>query len=422
MAFISIVMMSNIIVIGGGAAGMLAAIGASENGAQVILLEGNEKLGKKIYITGKGRCNVTNDCDNDAFMRRVVHNPRFLYSALSTLSTDDLMKKLGEWGCPTKVERGNRVFPVSEKASDVTKALERELKRRHVQVRLRTAVKALDIEDGVVLGVITQQGERLTADAVIVCTGGKSYPTTGSTGDGFNFLAKAGHTVLPALPSLTSLRCDAPWIKQLQGLSLKNVRFSLHRGKRLLYSDIGEMLFTHFGVSGPLVLSASAYASGLDFENLTFTLDLKPGMDMQQLNARLIRDMDESGKKQLRNLLSGLVPHSLAEQIPTICDLNPDKLANAITKTERQRLVECFKGLVLPVTGLGSLQEAVVTRGGVSVKEVNPQTMESKKINGLYIAGELLDVDALTGGFNLQIAFSTGYLAGINAATQIHYN
>ncbi|MEG0638878.1 MAG: NAD(P)/FAD-dependent oxidoreductase [Clostridia bacterium] len=408
--------MSNVLIVGGGAAGMLAAIGAGRAGARVTLLERNEKLGKKLYITGKGRCNVTNACDADAFMKNVPHNPRFLYSALSTLSPQDMMALLTEMGCPVMVERGNRVFPASEKASDVTRALEHELRRLNVRVELDTRVQELLVQNGQAVGVLCEGGRRFQADAVIVCTGGQSYQSTGSTGDGWRWLAACGHEVNPPLATLSALESGEAWVKELQGLSLKNVRLTLTRGKKQLFSEIGEMLFTHFGLSGPLVLSASAYMAGLPLNSLTLTLDLKPGLSEMQLDARLLRDLDESGKRLVRTLLCGLYPSRLAESMPMLCGVNGDKMACEVTKEERARLVSGGKALVLPITGARSVSEAIVTRGGLSVKDVNPATMESRRVKGLYVAGELLDVDALTGGFNLQIAFSTGMVAGLSAA------
>ena len=404
--------MSNVLVVGGGASGMLAALGAAESGAKVTLLERNEKLGKKVYITGKGRCNVTNACEPDAFRAHVVKNPRFLYSALNAFAPADMMALLERLGCPVVVERGQRVFPQSEKASDVTRALERELLRRGVALRLNARVRELSLDGTQMRGVTLDSGETVAGDAVILCTGGCSYPSTGSTGDGFAWLKAAGHTVYPPLPSLIPLISDAVWVKALQGLSLKNVRLTVKSGKKTLYTEIGEMLFTHFGVSGPLVLSASAYLAELDPREARLILDLKPGLTPEQVDARLLREIDASGKKQLKTLLCALYPTRLAESMPERCGVSPLTLANELTKEQRARLVENAKALEIPISGTCPLAEAVVTRGGVSVRELEPSTMESKRIRGLYVAGELLDVDALTGGFNLQIAFSTGLAAG----------
>lgn len=393
----------------------MAAVSAAQAGADVTLLERNEKLGKKIYITGKGRCNATNACEPDAFMKSVVKNPRFLYSALNALTPHDLMQWFEDHGCPVVVERGDRVFPESQKASDITRAFERELRRLDVNVRLHTKVRSVDAKDGRIVGVTLENGTQLKADAVIVCTGGQSYVSTGSTGDGWKWLSDLGHTTFPALPSLVGLTSDAGWVRELQGLSLKNVRLTLTRGKKKLYTELGEMLFTHFGVSGPLVLSASAYMTELAPEDVTLSIDLKPGLNAQQLDARILRDVADAPKKQLGNVLCGLFPARLAECMAYLCQLDATKPAGSLTREERARLVEKTQSLVIPVDGLRSLNEAIVTRGGVSVKEIDPSTMESRLVEGLYVAGELLDVDALTGGFNLHIAFSTGLLAGRRA-------
>ena len=395
----------------------MAAVSAANAGANVTLLERNEKLGKKIYITGKGRCNATNACEPDAFMKSVVKNPRFLYSALNALTPADLMQWFENHGCPVVVERGDRVFPESQKASDITRAFERELRRLDVNVRLHTKVRSVDARDGRVQGVTLENGTQLRADAVIVCTGGQSYVSTGSTGDGWKWLSDLGHTTFPALPSLVGLTSDADWVRQLQGLSLKNVRLTLTRGKKKIYTELGEMLFTHFGVSGPLVLSASAYMTELAPEDVTLSIDLKPGLNTQQLDARILRDVAEAPKKQLVNVLCGLFPARLAEMMAHLCQLDPQKPAGALTREERARLIERTQSLIIPVDGTRSLNEAIVTRGGVSVKEIDPSTMESRLVEGLYVAGELLDVDALTGGFNLHIAFSTGMLAGRSSAS-----
>lgn len=397
---------------------MMAAVAAAEASAQVTLLERNEKLGKKLYITGKGRCNVTNACAPNAFQKQVVKNPRFLFSALSGLPPAGLMERLESWGCPMMVERGGRVFPQSEKASDVTRAFEREMARLHVTVRLHTRVLELAYAGGRVTGVVTEKDGFLPSDSVILCTGGRSYPSTGSTGDGHALLEKAGHKILPLKPALIPLCSDESWIRALQGLSLKNVRLSLSLRKsgRVLYSDIGEMLFTHFGLSGPLVLSASSYMAELTPSEAVLHLDLKPGLSSQQLDERLRRDIAGAGKKQLQTMLCGLYPARLAEIMPALCGIDGRKQVNELLKEERLRLTSMTKALPLPITGARPLAEAIITRGGVDVREISPATMESKLLSGLYVAGELLDVDALTGGFNLHIAFATGHLAGMSAA------
>lgn len=408
--------MNNVAVIGGGAAGLMAACSAAQAGARVTLLERNEKLGKKIYITGKGRCNVTNLCDADAFRKNVVKNPRFLFSALNAFPPSALMDWLESRGCPLVVERGNRVFPQSQKASDITRTFEKELRRLGVTIRLNSRVARIDLRDGRACGVTLESGEAIAADAVLLCSGGQSYPSTGSTGDGWGWLSALGHTVYPPLPSLAGLTSGADWVRSLQGLSLKNVTLSLHQGKKKLFSDLGELLFTHFGISGPLALTASAYITELDEFDLR--LDLKPGLTPDQLENRVLRDVSAAPRRQLSTLLAGLFPARLAETMAVLCGLDPQKPASMLTREERARLLQNTKALPLPIDGVRGLAEAVVTRGGVSVKEVNPATMESRITPGLYIAGEMLDVDALTGGFNLQIAFSTGRAAGLAAACE----
>ena len=409
-----------IVIIGAGAAGLMAAIQAAEAGAEVTVLEHNEKPGKKIYITGKGRCNVTNDCTTDEFMREVPRNGRFLYSALSAFSPQDMMALLEENGCPVEVQRGRRVFPRSEKASDVTRTLARLCERREVRVLLNRQVTEILTEkspEGAerVTGVRVRDGELFPAEAVILATGGMSYPATGSTGDGYRLARSLGHTVNPLRPSLSALESSEGWPEKLQGLSLKNVAVTLRSGKKVLYHELGEMLFTHFGFSGPLVLEASCHLpeEGKEF---SLSLDLKPGMTAEQVDARLLREIGEGGKKQLSTMLRTMLPGSLAELFPELCGLEAETPCHQITRAQRRTLGEKIKSLPLPVKGCRPLSEAVVTRGGVSVKEVNPATMESRKTAGLYFAGEVLDVDAHTGGYNLQIAFSTGALAGRKAA------
>ena len=406
--------MTETLVIGGGAAGMMAAVYAARAGARVTLLEKNEKLGKKVYITGKGRCNVTNDCDLDSFLAQVPRNPRFLYSALNFFSPRDMMALLEENGCPVTVQRGKRVFPASEKASDVTKALTGLLRKLNVRIRLNSDVRSLKTENGRIAGAELADGTVLPADAVILACGGLSYPSTGSTGDGYRFAEALGHTVVPASPVLTGLETEEAWPKELQGLSLRNVTLSLSAGKKTLYSELGEMLFTHFGVSGPLVLEASCHLPD-PAGSAVLTLDLKPGLTREQLDARLRRDFAEAGKKQLKSVLPGLLPASFAELFPGLCDIPADLPCNQITAVQREKLTGTLKGLTLKVKAPRPLQEAIVTRGGVSVKEIEPGTMRSKLVPNLYFAGEMIDVDAHTGGFNLQIAWSTGALAGVSS-------
>lgn len=406
--------MSRVAVIGGGAAGMLAAIAAAEHGHQVQLFEKNEKLGKKIYITGKGRCNVTNACDTEELFAAVVHNPKFLYSSFYSFTNQDMMELVERNGCPLKTERGGRVFPVSDKSSDVIRALTVCLKNAGVWVRLYEEVDSVETRDGRVSGIrLKKTREIVSADAVIVATGGLSYPSTGSTGDGYRFAEKTGHTVTDLSPALVPFETAEPVGKDLQGLALKNIQAKILKGKKVLYEEFGEMLFTHFGVSGPVLLSASSYgAAQLKKGPLTLSLDLKPALSEEQLDARILRDFEEQKNKQYKNSLSRLLP---AKMIPVIVErsgIDPDKKINEITKEERRRIVQAVKDFRLTLTGLRGYKEAIITQGGVSVREINPSTMESKLVKGLYFAGEVLDLDAVTGGYNLQIAWSTGHLAG----------
>ena len=412
--------MPQVLIIGAGAAGLMAAVFASRNGADVTVLEHNEKAGKKIYITGKGRCNVTNDCTMEEFLREVPRNPRFLYSALSHFSPQDMIALLEENGCPVEVQRGRRAYPRSMKASDVTRTLVNLCGRQGVRILLNQEVRSLraetDPETGVrrITGVLLADGRCLPADRVILASGGFSYPATGSTGDGYRMAAELGHTVLPPRPTLVGLEAAEKWPGSLQGLSLKNVRITLRSGKKTLYTELGEMLFTHFGFSGPLILEASCHLP--EEKPFSLELDLKPGLTRDQLDARLRRELEAGGKKQLKNMLPSLLPASLAELFPALCGLPADLPCNQVTGAQRENLLNHLKSLPLEVRAPRPVAEAVVTRGGVSVKEVQPGTMESRLISGLYFAGELLDVDAHTGGYNLQIAFSTGALAGMGAA------
>ena len=399
--------MSEIVVIGGGAAGMMAAVFAARAGGNVTLLEKNEKLGKKVYITGKGRCNLTNDCDLDEFLAQVPRNPRFLYSALSFFSPRDMMSLLEENGCPVTVQRGKRVFPSSEKASDVTRALASLLRKLNVRVRLNTGVRSLSLRGGLVSGVELTEGSVLPADAVILACGGLSYPSTGSTG----LAASAGHTLIPRSPVLVGLETMESWPKSLQGLSLRNVTLTLSSGRKVLYSELGEMLFTHFGISGPLVLEASCHLPDPP-GGASLSIDLKPGLTREQLDARLRRDFAEAGRKQLKSVLPGLLPASLADLFPSILGIDASLPCSQITAARRESLLSGLKALPLTVRSPRPVEEAVVTRGGVSVKEIEPGTMRSKLVPNLFLAGEMIDVDAHTGGFNLQIAWSTGALAG----------
>ena len=409
-------MANRVIVIGGGASGMMAAITAAENGAEVILLEKNDRLGKKILITGKGRCNVTTDKDTDEIIRSFVHNGKFLYTALSSFSNQQVKYFFEEAGVPLKVERGERVFPVSDQSKDIVNALRRKMQEAGVDVWLNATVKEVLVEDGRVSGVQLVNGQKLLADHVIVATGGASYPGTGTTGDGYHFARKTGHTVVNLRPSLIPLECAEGYVKALQGLSLKNVNFTIEtsQGKKLI-QDFGEMLFTHFGISGPIVLSCSYKA--VDYwqknkEPLTGIIDFKPALSPEKLDARILRDIEEQKNKQLKNALHGLMPGKLIPVFIQKSGISPDKAMHQITREERQKMVELLKNFRFTITKARPIEEAIVTAGGVSVKEVSPKTMESKLVPGLYFTGEVLDIDGMTGGFNLQAAFSTGYLAG----------
>ena len=414
--------MKHIIVIGGGAAGMMAAYAAAKKGARVTLLEKNEKTGKKIYITGKGRCNVTNACEPEKFFDNIISNGKFMYSAFYQFDNQAVVQFFEEAGCKCKEERGERVFPVSDHSSDVIAALNRVLKKNDVEVILHTCVKSLIIvgeEDGPgqIAGVILSDGRKLTADAVIVATGGQSYEATGSTGDGYHFAESVGHTVKEVKPALVPFTVQEDWCMEMQGLALKNVAVTLSSGKKKIYEGFGEMLFTHFGVSGPLMLSASSYYVkkylGTPVE---LKIDLKPALSKEQLDKRLLKDFEENKNKQFKNSLDALLPSKMIPVMIRLLGISPEKRINEITKEERSKIADLLKALPLTVNGVRGFREAIITQGGVHVKEINPSTMESKLVKGLYFAGEVLDVDALTGGFNLQVAWSTGYLAGESAA------
>ena len=407
--------MSKILVIGGGAAGMMAAITAARNGHEVHLYEKNAKLGRKLFITGKGRCNITNASDLETIFENVVTNRKFLYSALYGYTNDDVIQFFERLGCKTKVERGNRVFPVSDKSSDVIGALTRELNRVGVNVHLSTEVADVVIKDGELKGLkLSGESGLVKGDKVVIATGGLSYPLTGSTGDGFRFAKEMGLTVTELYPSLVSVHMKEEYVKELQGLSLKNIQVKLCDGKKCVYENFGELVFTQRGVSGPVVLSASSYAipylkKGKD---LTFTIDLKPALTKEQLDLRILRDFEEFTNKQYKNALDNLLPRKLIGVIINLSGIDPEKKVNLITREERQNLVSLLKELKFHVLRLGDFREAVVTKGGVSVKEINPTTMEAKNVKNVYYAGEVLDLDALTGGYNLQIAWSTGAAAG----------
>jgi hypothetical protein len=401
-----------VVVVGGGAAGMMAAGTAASRGKRVLLIERNEKPGKKIYITGKGRCNVTNASDLNGYMRNIPTNPRFLYSALSRFFNDDLIALLDDMGIPTKIERGNRVFPASDKSSDIIKGLYRYVEQNGADVWFNTRVKDIMVENNAVRGVGLYDGRLVEASSVILATGGLSYPTTGSTGDGYTMAERLGHTVKPLMPSLVPLDIVEDWVKSLQGLSLKNVKLSAYAGGKRFFAEQGEMLFTHFGISGPLVLTLSRYMLDHNVTDIEIVLDLKPALTLQQLDERIRRDFSKYNNKQFKNSLGDLLPQKLIPVIVELSHIQQDKPVNQITKEERRNLAEMLKELKMHVLGLRSFKEAVITHGGVDVREIDPKTMESKLVKGLYFAGEIIDVDALTGGYNLQIAFSTGYLAG----------
>ena len=433
--------MSRVLVVGGGAAGMMAALAAAGKGHRVTLFEKNEKLGKKIYITGKGRCNVTNACEPQELFDNVVSNSKFLYSAFYGFDNNAVQQFFETHGCPLKTERGNRVFPVSDHSSDVIRALSGALEKAGVEIRLHTSVKKLLTEKAGeegslrIKGVKLLSGEEVKGDAVILACGGLSYQATGSTGDGYRMAQETSHTLVSCKPSLVPFHIKEEWCRQLQGLALKNVNAFLYIEGKEIYEGFGEMLFTHFGVSGPLILSASSYyqtaaeklrrkkekqagKTGKTAENMgreapaLLKLDLKPALSAEQLDKRILRDFEDNKNKQFKNAVDGLFPARLVPVMIQLSGINPEKKVHEITREERKFFIECIKGLTLTVTGTRGFEEAIITRGGIKVKEVNPSTMESKLVSGLYLAGEMLDLDALTGGFNLQIAWSTGHLAG----------
>lgn len=406
--------MSKVLVIGGGAAGMMAAYAAGMCGHEVTLLEQNEKLGKKIYITGKGRCNFTNASPLEEIMQAVVSNPKFLYSAFYTFSNDAVMDFFENQGMPYKIERGNRAFPVSDHASDVIRALERAMKEQDVRIRLHTQVRELLIEDDKATGVLLTDGGKIMADSLILATGGLSYPTTGSTGDGHTMAKNSGHKIVTPRPALVPLTTKEEYILRMQGLSLKNVSLKIKDEKRVIYDAFGEMLFTHFGVSGPLVLSASSVLSRHFPREYQAYIDLKPALSEEVLNERLLREFSERPNQHIKAVFQQLLPAKMIPVMIELSQISMDKTVNAITKEERRRLVGLFKAFPFTITGTRGFKEAIITQGGVSVKDIDPATMESKRIKDLYLVGELLDLDALTGGYNLQIAWSTGYLAGIS--------
>lgn len=408
--------MRKIIVVGGGAAGMMAAVTAARKGKNVLLLEKNEKLGKKLFITGKGRCNITNSAEIDELFSAVVSNPKFLYSSFYSLTNDQVIEFFEELGVKTKVERGGRVFPESDYSSDVIRALEQELKRLGAEIRLRTEVKEILAEGGRAKGVRLSSGEKLNADAVIIATGGISYPSTGSTGDGYRFARECGHKVTELSPALVPMEVEEWYAKELMGLSLRNIEIKITDGKKKLYEEFGEMLFTHYGVTGPVILSASSIVGKkLKEHPLTLRIDLKPALTEEQLDRRVLREFEANHNRQFKNAVDSLFPAKLKPVIVELSGIPEEKKVNEVTKEERLRFVRMIKDFSMTLTAMRGYNEAIITKGGVSVKEIDPGTMESRLVNRLYFAGEVLDLDAVTGGYNLQIAWSTGYLAGMNA-------
>jgi len=406
--------LAKVCVIGGGAAGMMAAYYAAINGAEVTLYERNDNCGKKLNITGKGRCNLTNLCDIQTFLQNVPVNPRFLYKALNNLTPEDTMTVFESLGVPLKVERGRRVFPVSDRAADITAAMYNACTSAGVKV-IHNRVRGINVKDGVFEGVRLSGGREAAFDACIVATGGASYPKTGSDGDGYRFAKEAGHSIVPLKPSLVPLCAAGSLCKRLMGLSLKNVKTSFYsKEDKLLYSEQGEMLFTHFGISGPLVLSASAHLG--DAAGVKVQIDLKPALDFETLDKRLLRDFEENRNRDFCNSLGALLPQKMIEPFIQMTGVDGRKKVNSITKEERYVILKTLKEMKFPLSRFRPIEEAIVTSGGVNTKEILPGRMESKIHPGLYFAGEVIDVDAYTGGFNLQIAFSTGYLAGKSAA------
>lgn len=406
--------MAKTIVIGGGAAGMMAAYAAAMCGNEVSLYEKNEKLGKKVYITGKGRCNVTNACETQDLLGNIVTNPKFMYSPIYTFDNNMVQSFMEEWGCPLKTERGNRVFPQSDKSYDVINALIRAMRENNVDINLDSHVSDILTENGHVTGVRVN-GCDIECDNVILATGGYSYPSTGSTGDGHTMASKLGHHITKCMPALVPFTAAEEWVKELQGLSLRNCGVTIYDGDHKIYEDFGELLFTHFGVSGPTVLSASSYAVDIIRKRpLRLVIDLKPALDEKQLDARILRDFEANINRKFMNSLDKLFPKSLIPVIIERSGIDAQCRVNEITRDKRQGLVKLIKNFDLTLTGLRGFNEAIITHGGVDVKEIDSSTMESKLIKGLYFAGEMIDVDAVTGGFNLQVAWSTGYLAGIS--------
>lgn len=409
--------MAKILIIGGGAAGMAAAVFLGEKNHQVHLFEKNEKLGKKLFITGKGRCNITNTCDDETFFKSVVTNAKFLYSAFYGYSNQDVVSFFENLGLAVKEERGGRIFPVSDHSSDVIRILEKRMKELDVKVHLKSEAEALLTEEGEngerkIKGVRLRKGAEILGEKVIVATGGFSYQATGSTGDGYTFAKEAGHTVTQLRPALVPIATKEEYVTQMQGLALKNIRFTVKDGKKVLYDDFGELLFTHFGISGPLVLTASSYiGKKLEKKELQGYIDLKAALTEEQLDARLLREFEAGINRQFKNVITGMFPAKLYPVILELGGIAPDKKVNEITRKERQDFIHLVKHFPLTLVELRPFREAIITQGGVKVKEINPKTMESKLVKGLYFIGEVLDLDAVTGGFNLQIAWSTAKAA-----------
>ncbi len=403
------------IIIGGGAAGMMAAYSSALNGNETILLEKNEKLGKKIYITGKGRCNLSNFCDVEEFLKSIVTNPKFLYSSINRLDPSQTVALFNELGLKTKVERGRRVFPESDTASDVTKTLERALKKLKTEIRYNCCVKEIKTLNGSFNGVVTDNNEIIYGDACIIATGGLSYPSTGSTGDGYRFAEKLGHTVIKGIPSLVGLKTEETFVKEMEGLSLKNITLKVFLDGKQKMKETGEMLFTHNGVSGPLILTASAkFAKKIaEGKPVLLAIDLKPGMDAEALDGKIVREFSEMSNKAVKNLLGHFVPASMVPVILDLSGIDAEKKANSVTLEERRKLVGIIKNFELKIKKSGDFNEAVVTQGGIKTGEINPKTMESQIVKNVYFAGEVIDVDGYTGGYNLQIAWTTGYTAGL---------
>lgn len=405
--------MSKVLIIGAGAAGMYAAAAAAGNGHEVHVYEKNEKPGRKLFITGKGRCNLTNACEVEEMLGAVKSNPKFLYSSFYTHTNQDVIRFFEENGMPVKTERGGRVFPASDHSSDVIRTLVRKLERLHVKIHTGKKVERILAEEGQFRGIVLADGSAVTADACVVATGGCSYPLTGSTGDGYRFARESGHTVTELFPSLVPVETKEPWVRDLMGLSLRNIELVMKDGKKEVYREFGEMLFTHFGLSGPVVLSATSQVGPLLSKRpLSVHVDLKPALAREQLDQRILRDFGEQPNRQFKNCLARLLPSKLIPVIVMLSGIPPQKKIHDISKEERQALVSCIKDLTMTAVSLRGWSEAIITKGGVSVRQIDPATMESKKVKGLYFAGEVLDLDAVTGGFNLQIAWSTAWLAG----------